>query len=203
MLEGDGGVGARADEGGVGVIGHSVLERVAVDVVDLGRLGGLSVERNPAFVLVSRLCKRVRLKNAPRHVGVNHNDHVGLSDEGVRGLAESDARVHRVVEGNIDGRKAGGEDGDGEEVDELDELGNGSEVATEVGGDDEGFLGCREGRMVNGLNGLKEKTTHTLDEAGADSLDRCREKSARARRIAKEQDALDLLRGESSMGDQC
>ena len=57
--------------------------------------------------------------------------------------------------------------------------------------------------MVNGLNGLKEKTTHTLDEAGADSLDRCREKSARARRIAKEQDALDLLRGESSMGDQC
>lgn len=81
-------------------------------------------------------------KNVPGHVGVNHEDHVGLSDEGVRGLTECDSGVHDVVEGEVDSREAGGEDGDGEEVDELDELGDGSEVATEVGGDDEGVLGC-------------------------------------------------------------
>lgn len=60
-------------------------------------------------------------------------------------LAERETGVRRMGEGEVDGGEAGLEDGHGGEVDKLDQLLDGSMVATEVRGDDQRLLRLGEG----------------------------------------------------------
>jgi hypothetical protein len=80
-----------------------------------------------------------KLRSSPRDVRVKDKDEVGLLDKLVV-LTKGYAGVGRVREGEVDGREARLENGDGCQVDELDQLLNRGMVSTEVGGDDQWLL---------------------------------------------------------------
>lgn len=88
-----------------------------------------------------------------------------------------------MIEGQVDGRKAGGEDGHGGQVDKLDELFHGGVIAAEVGGDDEGLLGLGQ-RVDNARDGCGQIRVSRCPLSGLGSS------------------ALDLLSGDGSRGDQ-
>jgi len=89
-----------------------------------------------------------RGEDAPGHVRVDDEDAVGLLDGRLplgRCAGERHALVARVVERKVDRAERRLEDGDGEQVDKLDELGDGVRVAPEVRSDDQRALGGEEG----------------------------------------------------------
>lgn len=109
---------------------------------------------------------------APWHVTIQDQDEVCLLDEGILRLSKRYSRVCKVVEGDVDGRYAGAEDGYCDEVDELDQLVDSGLVPTEVRGDDEGFLRTEQGFRYDG-DGCSPDSTGFIVGGGAGTYWTC------------------------------